>query len=264
MRRYHLFEFEDMSWFPATIRDYMTDFLEFTLRAFRFYDPALPILRRVADHMQTRQVVDLCSGGGGPWVYLQRRLAAEGAPFSVTLTDKFPNQTAFERVAGQAAGIGFSAESVDATQVPAHLSGVRAIFTGLHHLPPPLVQAILQDAADRRAAICVFEFTERRWYQVLVTPPFVAGVILLGTPCLRPLTWRRLLWTYGLPLVPLAAIWDGVVSQLRSYTPDELAALAGQVQAEGYTWEVGQAPTWLGNLVRVTYLAGYPSAPLGT
>lgn len=258
MRRLHLFEFEDQPWFPTVIRDYMTDFLEFTWRTFRFYDPAVPILQRVAGQMQTPHFVDLCSGGGGPWAYLQPRLVSTDSAVRVTLTDKFPNLAAFARAAAASPGITFSAGAVDAAQVPPELVGVRTIFTGLHHLPPSVVQAIFQDAADQRAAICVFEFTERRWHQILATPPLVAGIILLGTPFMRPRTWRRLLFTYVLPLTPLASMWDGVVSQLRSYTVAELSDLAHQVQAEDYTWEVGQVNTWLGNLVRVTYVAGYP------
>lgn len=258
MRRLHLFEFEDQAWFPAVIRDYMTDFLEFTWRTFRFYDPAVPILQRVAGRMGARDFVDLCSGGGGPWVYLQPRLDSADGAVRVTLTDKYPNLTAFARAAAGAPGITFSAAPVDAAQVPPELAGVRTIFTGLHHLPPPVVQAILQDAADQRAAICIFEFTERRWHQILATPPIVAGIIFLGTPFMRPLTWRRLLFTYVLPLTPLASMWDGVVSQLRSYSVAELTEMTRQVQVEDYVWEVGQANTWLSPLVRVTYLAGYP------
>jgi hypothetical protein len=47
------------------------------------------------------------------------------------------------------------------------------------------------------------------------------------TPFMRPFLWKRLLFTYPLPCVPMICLWDGFVSQLRAYTPDELRALGG-------------------------------------
>ena len=44
-------------------------------------------------------------------------------------------------------------------------------------------------------------------------------IVLLVTPLIRPFTLSRILWTYLLPLVPLTCWWDGIVSQLRAYTP---------------------------------------------
>ena len=52
-------------------------------------------------------IVDLCSGGSGPWVSLKKRLEGDlGQPIDVTLTDKFPNQRALER-ARDLAGVAF-------------------------------------------------------------------------------------------------------------------------------------------------------------
>ncbi len=259
MQRWHLFEFEDLSWFPKQIRDYMTDFLEFTIRTLRVYDPALPILQRVMHHMQTAHILDLCSGGGGPWAYLQQRLRQRQVIWQVTLSDRFPNHTAFARLAQQAPGLDYVAEAVDATQPPPHPAGVRTIFTGLHHLPPAVVRGILQDAVRHQNAVCFFEFTERRLDLILLTPVAVALINLVGAPWLRPFRLSRLLLTYVIPIVPLAAMWDGLVSQLRSYAPAELHALVAAVDAPDYTWEIGRANTWLGPLVRVTYLVGYPT-----
>lgn len=261
MQRWHLFEFEDLPWFPKLVRDYMTDFLEFTIRSLRVYDPALPILQRVMGHMQTQRILDLCSGGGGPWGHLQQRLRQRQVVWQVTLSDRFPNVTAFERLKQQTPDLDYVAEAVDATQAPAHLACVRTIFTGVHHLSPTLVQGILHDAVQQRAAICLFEFTERRLDLILLTPLAVALLNLVGAPWMRPFKLSRLLLTYVVPVVPLAAMWDGFVSQLRSYSPAELRALTAEVAAPDYTWEVGRVNTWLGPLLRVTYLVGYPAVP---
>ncbi|MDG1762690.1 MAG: hypothetical protein P8H38_05490 [Flavobacteriaceae bacterium] len=49
MARLHLFEFEDLQWFPSTIRNYMTDFLQVVSNKFDFYKPITPILKRGVD-----------------------------------------------------------------------------------------------------------------------------------------------------------------------------------------------------------------------
>ena len=53
------------------------------------------------------------------------------------------------------------------------------------------------------------------------------------------------------------ALWDGVVSQLRAYTPQELRELAAVVEPQGYDWQVGQVHVRR-MPGRVTYLTGAP------
>ena len=43
------------------------------------------------------QVLDLCSGAGGPWIWLRPILAERGLGVSVCLTDKYPNLDALGR-----------------------------------------------------------------------------------------------------------------------------------------------------------------------
>ena len=65
-------------------------------------------------------------------------------------------------------------------------------------------------------------------------------LVLVVTPFIRPFRWPRLLFTYPLPLVPLTCLWDGFVSQLRAYTPDELKNLATTLGDAGYQWNAGR------------------------
>jgi len=145
---------------------------------------------------------------------------------------------------------------VDAAEVPASLDGVRTIFTGQHHFTPDGVRAVLRDATRGRAAVAAFEFTERS-VPSLAASVFVPLAMLVTTPLLRPLTVAWIAWTYLLPADPLLNLWDGVVSTLRSYTPDELLALAASVDAPGYRWEVGRSPA-AGFGPTITWLVGWP------
>jgi hypothetical protein len=257
--RLHLFELEDQPWFPAAVRDLATDYLHFIETKFALHRPAVGLLAEALRATGADHVIDLCSGGGGPIPALQKALAAEGLAVRFTLTDRFPNVPAFERAAAASDGtIAFVAEPVDARSVPEELVGFRTLFNAFHHFRPADALAVLRDAARAGQPIGVFEIPDRRLGTlvplVLLTPLLVA----VSTPFIRPFCWRRLLWTYLVPLVPLTCWWDGAVSQLRAYKPLELERLAAEVEVDGYTWRAGRVP--IGSAPgRLTYLLGYPA-----
>jgi hypothetical protein len=254
MRRYHLFELEDQAWFPSLIRDLATDYLQFMQTRFRFDRALTPILRRALEEGHVTRIVDLCSGGSGPLLMLVKDLAAAGIPVRATLTDLYPNAPAFDRIAAASGGlIDYERLPVDARHVLLHLRGLRTIFNGFHHFRPSDARAVLHAAADARQPILVVEVSERslRSLPVLLTPL----IVWAATPLMRPFRWNRLFWTYVLPLVPLTCLWDGIVSQLRAYTPDELREMCRG--SAPMTWEVGKIP-FAGGRGRVTYLIGFP------
>ena len=66
--------------------------------------------------------------------------------------------------------------------------------------------------------------------------PFAVWIL---TPFIRPFRWSRLFWTYVLPVIPVAIMFDGAVSCLRTYTPDELRTMGQEVGGEAFDWEAG-------------------------
>jgi hypothetical protein len=255
MRRLHLMEIEDQPWCPRAVRDGVTDFLQFMGDAGRVYAPAAPLLADALRRASATTVVDLAGGAGGPWRSLLPALAAHGTTPRVRLTDRHPNVDAFARVARDTEGaVTGVAAPVDATAVPPALAGFRTIFAALHHFRPADVRRVLRDAAARGEGIGAFEPMHRSLRAILITC-LTPLVVLLATPFIRPFRWSRLLWTYLLPAIPLVVLVDGIVSCLRTYTPEELQALAGEVGVEGWTWragEVGSGP------IPVTYVIGLP------
>jgi hypothetical protein len=255
VRRFQLLELEDQPWFPAAIRDLATDYLQFIQTTFRVDRAMAPIVRRTMDESGTRRIVDLCSGGSGPLLSLVSDLAQNGLDVTATLTDLFPNVPAFAEIAAASRGrIDFEREPVDARHVPPRLTGLRTIFNGFHHLEPADARAVLHAAAAARQPIAIFEVSERsiRTLPVVLTPLFV----WIATPFMRPVKWRRLFWTYLVPMVPFTCLWDGIVSQLRAYTPDELRAMTSG--SAPMRWDVGQIPIAKGR-GNVTYLVGAPA-----
>ncbi|MBI3406723.1 MAG: class I SAM-dependent methyltransferase [Acidobacteria bacterium] len=248
-----------MAWFPHVWRNYLTDLLLYTAERFHPYDNALPRLKQALAESDCHELVDLCSGGAGPLLRIERRLEREEDwPVRVTLTDKYPNLEAFRRAAAQSGGkIGFVESPVDAMNVPPELNGFRTLFTSFHHFPPEAAKKILADAARKGVGIGVFEITQRRAWMILATPAFPLLALLL-TAFIRPFTWRRFLWTYVIPVMPVIASWDGMISNLRSYSPAELGELVREIPAENYKWEIGSVPI-LGP-GRVTYLIVTPAS----
>jgi len=253
--RFQLFELEDLPWFPPAIRDLATDYLHFMERRFDLHRPVVALLRRALEQSTLARVVDLCSGGGGPVLALYEDLLADGVVVQFTLTDKYPNLKAFRRLAGlHPSGIDYVPDSVDATEVPRELIGFRTMFNSFHHFGPAAGLDVLRCAVEARQPIGVFEIPERSlatMIPLLFTPLYVA----VATPFIRPFQWRRLLWTYALPLVPLTCWWDGLVSQFRASTVSELIGLTGGLGA--YEWEADRIPIGAtpGHL---TYLLGIP------
>jgi hypothetical protein len=261
MRRIHLFELEDQPWFPALLRNYMTDLLQFQLETFRVYAPAVPLLRQALEVTCQRRIVDLCSGGGGPIRSVQAQLAREGLTVPVTLSDLFPNTDAFRRVARDAAGpVSFREEPVDATRVPEDLQGFRTMFSCLHHFRPEAVRAILVDAVRCRTGIGIFDLVERSARGVLSVFPSPLAAFAM-TPLLRPFRWSRIALTYGVPVVPLGFLVDGVMSHLRAYPLPELRELVASVDAPDYHWEVASIEH-RALPMRVTAVLGHPAEPV--
>lgn len=258
MRRIHFIEIHDQEWVPDAARDAATDALQFVFNLFKLYAPAVPLLRKALADAGTNQIVDLCSGGGGPWLWMQREFESkENFPVDVCLTDKYPNRSAFERVRLISGGkIHFFGEPIDLMRMPPELKGFRSIFTSFHHFRPREARAILQNAVDGGQGIAVFEIPHRKFLTIFLAW-FVPLVALLTVPFVRPFRWTRLLWTYLIPFVPLVMLFDGTVSCLRAYSIPELAELTEGLSSRNYRWEMGEERDGPLHLP-LTYLIGCP------
>jgi hypothetical protein len=253
MRRQRWFEIHDQPWFPAFLRDRVTEALEAVWNSSRTYSPIAGRLREAVRRSGARQIVDLCSGGGGPWLGLYSEVA-DGQPLTVWLTDIYPNALLAGSSGASRCSLLPCREPVDARAVPADLPGFRTIFSSFHHFDPDSAQAMLADAFRHREGIAAFEAARCSPWTLLA----VNGVPLLSlreAARARPVRFRRLLWTFLVPVVP-ATLWiDGLLSCLRSYSLDDLAELTQGLTADDYAWEIGEAG---GGRVPIRYLIGEP------
>jgi len=244
MERVQLFEFEDLPWFPQVVRECMTDFLSFLGQRGRGVYAGFA--QRLAEAVQATgddTLLDLCSGGGGPALTIAGLLREQWAtPMRVLLTDLYPNLPRLERARAEGRGnVEFCDHPVDATAVPPSLPGFRLICNAFHHLPPRAARKCLADAVSHGRGIALVEMVERSATS-LFGVTFGTSAVLAVTPFIRPVRVSRLLLTYVLPVVPLCTWWDGVVSCLRAYSPEELTRLVASLPDNDYVWDIGRLP----------------------
>ena len=98
--RVHLFEWNDRSWFPDVLRRGETDYLATVLALGKPFHPLAPKIAALLDSANTDTVIDLASGGAGPWRQLAGEVAAQrgGRAPHVVLTDLFPRRRNSELV----------------------------------------------------------------------------------------------------------------------------------------------------------------------
>lgn len=256
--RIHLFEFEDLPWFPNVIRVGGTDYLRYLLVATDVYRPLIPLISESLSHTNETTIIDLCSGGGG---YIERlnKSLSEGSTqkISIILTDKFPNLEAYSALKAKTAGqIDFVNYSVDAANIPTDLKGFRVMFSAIHHFQPEQVKNILQNAIDNNAPIGIFDGYEKNILAILGVLIVHPIAFLLFTPFFKPFSFSRLFFTYIIPLIPIYTVWDGCVSVLRMYKSEELLKIANKTNANNYIWKAGKVNNKYG--IHSTYLIGYP------
>lgn len=252
MSRRHLVELEDLPWLPGPIRDAATTYLRFAFEKSGQVGVFARQLAGVLERSGTKHIVDLCSGGGGPTPAIVHALREQGHEVTATLTDRYPHSSALP--VQQTGAVSYFPDAVDATRVPERLSGLRTLFNAFHHFRPKDARAILESAVASRQPIAVMELISREPLHLLglLIAPLA---VVVTAPFWRPFRWTHLLLCWLLPIVPLVVLWDGIVSWLRIYDPDELHDLVRGLDA--YDWDIGLLELD-GPPVHASYLIGVP------
>ena len=67
----------------------MVDYLKFLFGNSNFYKPIIPLIVQGLEKSGQNKILDLCSGGGGPIVQVQKSLKElTNTDFKITLSDK--------------------------------------------------------------------------------------------------------------------------------------------------------------------------------
>lgn len=241
--RLQLFEFNDSSWAPRPLRDIIVESLSRTLAWGHLLAGLVAPFEEFVARAGVTEVLDVCAGAGGPAMILAREIRRAGrVPPRFILTDLNPQPETWKRMQARLPrDLGFEPSPVDATRIPAALSAGRArvIVNSFHHFSPSLAAGILRDAvAGDSAGIFIAELFDRN-------PLRFAAMLPMGLPALllNPLLTHRdrlAKMLLGLsPIVPLVALWDGLVSSMRMYSQDELEAMVAPL-GDAFEWRYGR------------------------
>lgn len=235
MTRIHLFEFEDLSWFPNSIRESTTGYLGFVLDKLKFYEPVASLLAEKINVLQIN-----CSGSGLPAKSIFPILNKKRT-IKFILTDKFPNISSYKKLKENSGDkIDYFETSVDAINVPEELKGLRTIFSVIHHLRRDQVKRIIKGTIKKNMPIGIFDSGDKNIFTILGIIFIHPIIFFFATPFVKPFWWSRIIFTYFFPIIPLCTVWDGAVI-LRPYSPKMLLKLAKEAdENDEFDWEFGK------------------------
>lgn len=239
-------ELHDYAWYPACMREYMTDFLAFFALHFFQYNPVFPLIGKVVKERGISRIRDLCSGAASCIPRLEHFLNSKhDCAVEIELTDKFPNLKAFERIASVSGGrVTYNMSPVDALQPPEQENEFLIMFSAVHHFSLDELERILSGAMDKECPVGFFDYATRNHVLTLLLMPGLIPLILCVTPFLRPFSWTRLFFTYILPLIPVLIFIDGFISRWNAYSPGDFKELARLAEQRGWVCESGILPNF--------------------
>jgi hypothetical protein len=253
------FEFEDLPWFSATMRDSMTEYLRFLFNTFHLYKPVWALLREMLIKTNNTTILDLCSGSGGAMEGIYENLQQTmGRDVKIILSDLFPSLMIYKQLSDRTnGGISYISMPVDASAVPLELEGFRTMFSGFHHFPPAKAKAILSNAIASGREIGIFDGGNKNIAMILAIFFMHPVMLFFCTPFIKPFRVSRLLFTYLIPVIPFCTVWDGIVSILRLYQPEEMEQIAREADVNNdYNWISGKVKNKYG--MSIAYLIGTP------
>lgn len=238
--RLQLFEFNDAPWAPTLLKETVIEALSRAIRWGRLMDGLVDPLMACLDAAKTSKVLDLCAGAGGPAAALAEAMAKRGHDVHFLMTDLLPQVPEWEAAVAASSGkLDFVREPVDATRIsPEFGEGrVRMIINALHHFPPDVARTVLRGACENAPGLFVAESLVRNPLSFAAMAP--AGLAaLMATPVLaKDRHVQRALITWFTPIALAVSAWDGTVSSMRIYEPDELRAMVEDLP--GWTWKSG-------------------------
>ncbi len=255
MPRLHAFEFNDSPACPRFVRESIVEVLGTTLRQGKIYDGVAPVFAEFCERAGADTVLDLCSGSGEPASIFIEALERVGVePPTFVTSDLFPNLSRMDAVAARHPGrVHVIREAVDATDVPSEIDQpARTIISAFHHFQPDLARGILVDCVAKRRPVFILEPFPRELLR-LVSISCSAFFPLL----LNPLTAERgrlqkALFTYVIGAIPLAGVWDAIISTCRVYSEAELREMVAD-SGSGFEWEYREVPYSMGGRAVVFY-----------
>jgi hypothetical protein len=257
MKRRHLFEFNDSPWAPVALRETVIEALSRTLAWGHVLRGGVAPFRAFLAATGAEEVLDVCSGAGGPAAIFATEIARAGArPPRFLMTDLQPQLAAWAEIRDEHPGvIDFVSEPVDATRIPESVGTGRAriIINSLHHFPPDLAASIVRGACESSPGVFIIEGFERNPLRFAAFAAAGIPALLVNPVLSHHHRAQKALLTYLLPAALLVSLWDGLVSTMRIYTEADLREMVRPL-GDAFVWTYG---TWeFAPLGRATFFYG--------
>lgn len=237
MRRIQLFEFEDYDWFPNTIRKNLTKLLITFNKLLKVDEIVANALKPILNN--EKQIVDLGTGAGGIMPKVLENLDSD---LKLILTDLYPNSESITEFRNHPK-ISYSDQSTNAEELNDAPNGIKTMINCFHHMPPNVAENILKSAQNNQQNLLIFELNNKSipvllWLLFLpIGLSFVFIMALILTPFTKSITWKQLVFTYIIPIIPLIFAWDGQASMPRTYSKEDLEEMIAKLpKSDLYKW----------------------------
>lgn len=266
MKRIQLFEFEDFAWFPSFMRISMTKLIVVLHNMTKMNEVLVTLVEKAVDRTGASQIVDLGSGAGGAMPKVKEQLNKEEAyaKINILLTDLYPNKGAIDHVNSlKVEGLSYHPDAVNAFHLENVPKGLKTMVNSFHHMPKDNARQILESAYQAKEPILIYEMAENKIPLILWWLFLPIGLIILFTMCLfmtpfvKPLTLEQIIFTYLIPIIPIAYAWDGQASYPRMYAYKDYDELLQGLKDDSYDWEVAPAMNAKGK-AQGHYVLGIP------
>lgn len=219
-----LFEFMDHPRTPRAMRETLLDVLDYCNTDFRpYYREVAGQIRAMARERGLTSIVELGAG----LAPLTRALAQDNKDsFSLIPCDLYPESGAWQNLEVQHGKVVQPMyHSVDFTVQHEWPPGTALVLcASLHHIRQELRAGTLKTLHDSADCVLIFEPVRKTPFSLFLVLFAVLPALL--TPAFRMSRqgrFRRILFCWLIPVVPLMFVWDALVSCVRQWSPAEWA-----------------------------------------
>jgi ubiquinone/menaquinone biosynthesis C-methylase UbiE len=214
-------ELEDFDWFPAIFRKYQMELIGVLVSKFGIYRHVSHMIHEDLIQQKMSSITDLCSGSGLPAVFVHKNIGIK--KLQTSLTDKYPQSII------PLPGVYYVSQSINVLDMPMEKATYYTMYNAFHHFDTHEQQKIVLNALDSNAHLLIVEIVQPTLFNVLsITLASTIGVLLF-CPFIKPFEWKRLWFTYVIPINVLTVLIDGYITILKSKSEKQYQAYFKQI-----------------------------------
>lgn len=225
MKRKHITQISNTTWFPAILRTCMHEFMTWFVGKVHAAKPFMPIIDEGLQYANRIVAVNMEVGAG----------------FETLIPLIDPN---IERT------------STGMRNFRADQDGLYVLVNSFHQLKPDQARNFLSSVAKRRQPVAVLEGNNDSLWQVFGMTVIVPLTVLLTAPFVKPFRLTRIIFTYLIPILPIVTLLDGFFALFMLYAPQDLDELTQSIESKDYQWRSGKLDNGRGG--KIIYLLGHP------